>query len=409
MTISDETYLKKLREPQLNFQRVAFEQRLRRGEKVIKRKHFTKSDDGSDLEDNYGGVTKKKREQDHLQHDEKATISFSKENSSLSGVTTEKQYIKAVPESSVVTRIESEPTIVDGSKFQPDGDNQNVIGKEIDVNTESNPVKSGDDTKTHLLKCKKKIVRFENKPSTSKNTGSSLKFNRFTRFEKHKICGVVANSLTSSTNSLSCSYEVLGEGEPMIPYVSNTSKVVKGKTFEYSNQGSSKRQKISDKLDFFKDTKLHASRTSLMMRRSLANEKLVPTSAMNTHDTLVMNPMQITFHLKASPFRNFFNRYKHKLTPEEEKVWKRFRECSDSIDDTACGLSAEEYTDILKDELKLTEVLIVEHIKVIEKVKTAGVTGLKIKHFEVCSHSLNYLNPMSSCGFLLIIFLFIIL
>ena len=349
MTTSDEEHLKKLKEGQLNFQRVAFEQRLRRGETLAKKKESVDTGDG----------------EVNSQNDDKNMTSVCNE---VQSSTKNIEYLRdmktlTVEQESVseIQRVSSESEDREENSTYPD-------------TCATTPVQQPS---------MKKKVQFERKPLSGKNKKSFL---HQTFSKPSKKFGVFARSLSSKTNSFCCSYSVLDEGEEIKSYNPRTSSTVKRKIFLYGNEGARKRQKTSsDQLDFFKNTKLHASRTSLMMHRSLTNEKLLPTNAMNTHDALVMNPMEITFHLKTSPFRDFFNQCKHKLTSSEEGIWKRFRECPDVSNHIGGGLPVDDYCSILKEEFEFNAVYITYHTLIVERIKAVGVAGLKIKLFNVSS------------------------
>lgn len=279
MTISDEMHLKRLKEGKLNYQRVAFEQRIRRGETLVEKKLKMNKKDNRLLSSH------------ELSED-------SGEGSNIPNLSRRKQT--------------------------------------------------------------KKNVTFDVSNSSNVNQHGSIR-------------GFLKSNL------FSCSYNSFRSGETMLTILKQ-SQFNQQYCFMYTNEvPKTKRRLLAEKINMFKESKLHASRTSLSMQRSLTGEKFVPTNAMNTHDALVTNPMEIIIHTKSSPFRNLLP--KLKLTNTQKEIWDHFCDQADDKDESD-ELMIEEYCDLLKEQMNFDEFEIEDHKTIINKVHTAGVVGLRENKFK---------------------------
>ena len=159
------------------------------------------------------------------------------------------------------------------------------------------------------------------------------------------------------------------------------------------------------------DVKLHASRTSLMMQRSIATSNIMPNNAMNTHDTLVVKPCEMKFILKAVPFK-LHNKKETVfdstagvfelggeipnclLSSAEKSMGKRMRQSAPKNNLSYAKLTLSEYQSILQDEISLSEEEIKAHCLVLKSVNESGVTGITEEdcrslllkdHFTICN------------------------
>ena len=368
MTISDEIHLKKLKEGRLNYQRVAFEQRIRRGEKVVHKKLKVAAKQSSFTVKQGSSVEMQVTPVDDFQKSPKEHKELTGEYSilqqndipaSCEDITTP-NIIKVVPSSSDVSDFACQKT-----KSEAKHNSTEKFGNSTEMCT-SSVCGSTDEGISN-----KKHVRFDTE------SNKELTVHCSSSMRQH---GVIRGFLNSSL--FACSYNSFK--------IFDSCKNYKGSLFaheqicfSYTNEvPRTKRRLLTEKINMFKDTKLHASRTSLSMQRSLTSEKLVPTNAMNTHDALVTNPMEVIIHSKTSPFRIFLT--KLKISSAQKEVWKRFSEENEYDENDSRELSITEYCDRLRENMNFVEYKILDHMRIMDKIRSFGVAGLKVNEFKVC-------------------------
>jgi len=205
--------------------------------------------------------------------------------------------------------------------------------------------------------------------------------------------GVIEEYIGTSNGFLNGFFSRVSNHEHTTKYISSSSSAdhsfKRNRTLVYT-QLERKHSKLSRYVNIFKETNLFASRTSLAMHRSLNIERLDPTNAMNTHDALVINPVNVKMNIIVSPYRSFFSKVKHKLTDEENEVWKRIRSGVKINHVNLNRLSSEDYAGILKNSLQFDENLVAEHLQVVSMVKAAGNVGIDLISLKVINCVLSF-------------------
>lgn len=377
MTLSDEEHMRTIIEGKLNFQRVAFEQRLRRGELLAKKSDLDSIDENESIEvEETNRKLDKEVQSKCLVNKEKEQFSPIENNSKapLLPVPSTESPITPSPQNDENSVLLAANLLLSLANSNPDNvtshnNKSTSIAIHTNIKKQGTIIAKTSERKTVKFKAKKKILK---KPE--------IKLSRLS----NKRYGSIMNSLFDPQCNLNCTFKLFRTGKEVIKYKA-TSKLSTQKIFQYSTEVSKKKDS-KGLIDMFKDGKLHASRTSLTMHRSLTTEKLVPTNAMNTHDALVVNPMAVLMHLKISPFTIFFR----DLTKEDKvevdgcfhdsEIGKRFR---DQVHENAGwaynSLSIEDYAEILKDNFEYQDDVIEGHVTIIKMVKLAGVFGIPLR------------------------------
>ena len=177
---------------------------------------------------------------------------------------------------------------------------------------------NGDDT---IIK-KSKSSEPVSKPVFYNDNNKKVKFDKTeVRTLKEPLYGCVVSKYISHDKNLHCSFSSISQRH---------TKGSVAKQFVYVTDPPSKNSS-NKKFTFMhpqlKETKLHASRTSLIIHRNLTDEQPIPTNAMNTHDSLMINPLKMNLHLKSSPYRML--KLKIPITPDQKLLWQRFSEHSE--------------------------------------------------------------------------------
>lgn len=362
MTINDGEHLRNMKKRNLNYQRLAFEQRLRRGENLAR-----KIDNSQEYDKNSMTIKSKRTEADDPQVRVRVDSEKSRnlENEELGNNTTKSSSQKTDEDKKI-----SETRCVDkpGNQFQ-EVISESQFSTKIDHSLE---------------KSKRKVCFLE------KSTEAYSKQFEFNSFYLDKKYPTILASISDPGKQIYCSYKYLAHGKQCFECPKSRFKRKMDIAFTSEEATSSKRTKKNEpkpklykgNVDIFKSGKLHASRTSLMMHRSIANEKLVPTNAMNTHDALVINPMIASAHLKASPFQTFFSKLKPSFKTTNKETIKRFREQKHGVELYPDGLSTDEFKDILKDIYNYNEDITSEYMKLISLIKKGGAVGVQYRELK---------------------------
>ena len=370
MTINDGEHLRNMKKRNLNYQRLAFEQRLRRGENLAR-----KIDNSQECDRNPMTIKSKRTEADGQQ----VRVRFENEKSrNLENEEFGKDTTKSSSE-----KIDEDKRI---SESKCDDKPGNQFQEVIPVD--------------HSLEKSKRKARFQ-----EKSTEAYSKQFEFNSFYLDKKYPTILASISDPGKQIYCSYKYFAHGKQCLKCpksrfkrrmdIDFTSEETTSSNKTVKNEPKPKLYKGN--VDIFKSGKLHASRTSLMMHRSIANEKLVPTNAMNTHDALVINPMIASAHLKVSPFQTFFTKLKPSFKSTSKETIKRFREQKREVGLYSDGLSTDEFKEILKDIYNYNEDMISEYMKLISLIKKGGAVGVQYRELKVSQYVLCFCKQSKIC------------
>lgn len=393
MTLSDEEHLKKLQKGALNFQRVAFDQRMQKGRSLQLKHSFNirspEEKDEDEQKDNFNddyGIHYEDGFNENVSSPEisKDTTSAVTE---LVHDTVQTDFDQPTCSKYITGENSCIPTSLSITKN--DSRESHKSAKVDDCNIPEDSSESGVKIGT-----KRKGVKFD----VISGTSSTCKRGRINASKlkstvssvltyENRLRGHLQQSISLCSGKLQCSYSGLASSKSLIKEnITNSSMtgVKRRSVFTYTSEQKRNRYATDNNISTLKEGGLHASRTSLRMHRSVTDEKLIPTNAMNTHDALVMNPMPIRVHLHTTPFKSFFTRSKVKLTEEEQALWKRNRvDIGNGNEISMDHMKFEEYFELLKDQLKYSEEVLQNHEKIIDKVKSCGPVGITIRTFKV--------------------------
>ena len=397
MIIADEAHMKKLQKGSLNFQRVAFEQRVRKGRTMnrlsspslspTKRHNIaaateeseatSQDDDDEELQDmqrisEEESVNKEPHKVipvlplQSIPEEESVGIDPHKSSPVESAVVEDGQKPCCSKSLDETPSSRSPPSVLKKSVGGSVGD-----AKSATVHTASGTKRKNSDNpevEATTKEIKKRRVTFSTQPPAAVGT--------------KPLRGIVEEFIGTSNGFLNGSFSKLSNHEHTTKYKSTSRCCQRKRTLVYT-QLERKHSKQSGFVDIFKETRLFASRTSLAMHRSLNFERLDPTNAMNTHDALVMNPVKVKVNMVVSPYRSFFSKAKHKLTDKENEMWQRIK-ASDRINDVNLNrLSSEDLAEVLRESLQCGEDLIAEHLQVVSIIKAAGNVGVDLNSLNV--------------------------
>ena len=370
MTINDGEHLRNMKKRNLNYQRLAFEQRLRRGENLARKI-------GSSQECDKNPMTMKSKRPDADGPQVRAKIDSEKSRN-----LTNEEFGNETTKSSSQKTDEGKRISESRCDDKPGNQFQEVI-----------PVDQS-------LERSKRKVSFQ-----EKSTEAYSKQFEFNSFYLDKKYPTILTSISDPRKQIYCSYKYFAHGKQCFECPKSRFKRKMDIDFTSEDATSSKKtvknapkpKLYKGNVDIFKSGKLHASRTSLMMHRSIANEKLVPTNAMNTHDALVINPMIASAHLKASPFQTFFTKLKPSFKSISKETIKRFREQKRDVGLYSDGLSTDEFEEILKDVYNYNEHIISEYMKLISLIKKGGAVGVQYQELKVSQDFLCLCKQSNIC------------
>ena len=436
MIIADEEHMKKLQKGSLNFQRVAFQQRVLKGrnmKRLSKSSKISTEEGETDLKSNTDEYDTAE-ESDHApqvvssrSHPKGASKSLTMKKSGNAGVRKGDLAPPRVSESTQIGTIgggdteeksvnsPSDGVINDGqepccSKFLSKNDvfdqDDDVISQASDeamlkrvdallekhdviLNEDNETVKQNQNENAMVTTSESKatnpkrvvIDKVSKKPASAPAKRRVTFSNSF--LEHGSVRGTVEKFLGTSQQFLNGHFYKLAN-DPCTSYVPDDlpEDLQSVRAFTYTTLDQIK-SKPNPSVDIFKETKLFASRTSLAMHRSLNFERLDPMNAMNTHDALVINPMGLSINLVPSPFRAYFPKTKVRHTDKDTELWKRIK-ASNTINDVIVNrLTPNEYLEILREELSLGSDLVEEHMTLLEEVKKHGNTGMDKQSFKV--------------------------
>lgn len=394
MIIADEAHMKKLQMGTLNFQRVAFEQRVRKGRNMNRLSPFSNDKDTAveesettSLDDDDGEIENILPPPKILQHRIPEGENVSKEPSK--NIPVESAVVDDGQQPCCSKSLDELPSSV-GSSCSPPPVSEEMASAVSDT-TPTNVLKltaCGSKRKVHKAEVAIKTPREVKKRRVTFNTPpapNTLLAADVTASSK-PLRGVIEEYIGTSNGFLNGFFSRVSNHEHTTKYISSSSSAdhsfKRNRTLVYT-QLERKHSKLSRYVNIFKETNLFASRTSLAMHRSLNIERLDPTNAMNTHDALVINPVNVKMNIIVSPYRSFFSKVKHKLTDEENEVWKRIRSGVKINHVNLNRLSSEDYAGILKNSLQFDENLVAEHLQVVSMVKAAGNVGIDLISLKV--------------------------
>eukprot|EP00111_Clytia_hemisphaerica_P023811 TCONS_00070164-protein len=422
MIVADEEHMKKLQKGSLNFQRVAFQQRVLKGRNM---KRLSQSSLKNSTEEGETGLKSNTDEYDTAEESDHAPSLMSNSSRPVGASEDVTGKMTTVRESGVTPSQVSESESTGGAKARKsdntpsdcviDDGQEPCCSKSLPKNDTG---RQDDDVmlkRVDSLLRKHDVISIEDKEgkqseneisSDSKNSNSTSTATKrdvkkpatdkrrvtfSNSFSEHgTVRGTVEEYLGTSQQFLNGHFYKLSNNDPCTSYVSEDlpDDLQSARAFTYSTLDQIK-SKPNPSIDYFKETKLFASRTSLAMHRSLNFERLDPMNAMNTHDALVINPMGLNINLVTSPFRAYFSKTKVKHSEKETELWKRIKD-SNAINDVIINrLTPGEYSEILKEELSLEANLVEEHLKLLEEVKKHGNIGMDKQSFKTyCRTSL---------------------
>ncbi|XP_047122572.1 general transcription factor 3C polypeptide 1 isoform X1 [Hydra vulgaris] len=390
MLTCDESHLKDLNERDCNFQKITLEQRTKRGWKAYMdsfqkryQTDFSNIENHSEdsLEKDYN---KKGSFEKSLCLDYPPNFDLSKENENAMIKTfnepkLERKQVSSsdrdskrssdceqvlFPSENVTSRI---PVICENLSsekcFTAEKPENNLIKAEDTFNKKEDAA---------IIKKPKTIMRTVKSGVMSENENHNNKKVKFSKVEEKqlKYYGYVVSKLISCDKSLNCSF--------FSKRCKSCNKSLV-KQFVYTAdiplRNSSKKKMVS--LNQLKDTKLCASQTSLTFHRDLSDEQPIPTNTMNTHDLMVIKPLQITLCLKSSPYCKL--KFKAPIKTEQKLVWQRFLENNEPETE---GITTDEYCKIISIYLKLSEDTVLHHLSILKEIKLAGLNGISRKAFK---------------------------